>query len=58
MIDKKELKEVVDFAYSEMPEDSMNRKEAKRQKNIIFKKIDSEKITTIDEVLTEFNRMM
>lgn len=52
---KKELKEAVDFALDEMPEDSMTKKEIKRYKKFFYSKIDNGEIKTMNDIEVVFD---
>lgn len=56
-MDESVLKKGVDFAFREMPVDSMSREEAEKQKNIIFKKIEEGEIKSPEEVMEAFDQL-
>lgn len=57
MITDSVLKEAVDFAFNEMPGDSMSPGQAEKQKRIILAKIEEKKIRTPEEVMEAFDQL-
>jgi hypothetical protein len=56
-MDKATLKKGVDYAFNEMPSDSIDREEAQRQKKVILDKIEKGEITSPEEVMGAFDQL-
>lgn len=54
---KKELKNLVDMALKDMPEDSMSDTERKNYRDSMFAKIDSGTITSPEMIMAEWDRL-
>lgn len=56
-MDKASMKELVDYALGDMPEESMDQKEREIIRTAMYKKIDAGEMNGPGDILQEFDRM-